>query len=82
MELEGKPAPELKSVGKGKVAITCDVENSELFIDGKFMGNTPATISLASGAHKVEVRGTDGKKWERELEVLADSELKLNATLR
>ena len=73
------PQPEHK--GKGKVSITADQEGAEIYIDGKFVGNTPALMSLPSGPHKIEVKARSGASWVRELEVLEDSEVKLSAVL-
>jgi hypothetical protein len=45
------------------------------------VGETPATFTLASGQHKVEVKNQTGQSWQRELEVLDGSEVKLTAKL-
>lgn len=67
--------------GKGHVAISADVDAADIYIDGKFVGNSPATFTLASGPHKVEVKDQNGMAWERSVEVLEDSEVKLSAHL-
>lgn len=67
--------------GKGHVSITADVEGAEVYIDGKFVGNAPATFALPSGTHKIEVRDQTGLVWQRDLEVLEDSDVKLTAKL-
>jgi hypothetical protein len=70
-----------QSNGKGRVSIQADVDTAEIFIDGKFVGNAPATFTLGSGPHKIEVRDQNGGSWQRDLEVLEDSDVKLNAKL-
>jgi S1-C subfamily serine protease len=67
--------------GKGHVSITADVEGADVYIDGKFVGNAPATFALPSGTHKIEVKDQTGAVWQRELEVLEDSDVKLTAKL-
>jgi S1-C subfamily serine protease len=65
--------------GKGKVTISADVENAEIYIDGNFVGNAPSTLTLQEGSHKVEVKSSGGT-WERDLRVLRDSEVLLKAS--
>lgn len=67
--------------GKGHVAVSADVEGAEIFIDGKFVGNAPATLTLSSGQHKIEVKDQNGAIWQRDLEVLEDSDVKLVAKI-
>jgi serine protease Do len=67
--------------GKAHVSITADVDGADVFIDGKLAGGTPASFSLASGHHKIEVKSQDGHIWQRELEILEDSDVKLTAHL-
>lgn len=67
--------------GKGHVSITADVEGADVYIDGKFVGNAPATFTLPSGTHKIEVKDQTGGVWQRDLEVLEDSDVKLTAKL-
>ena len=67
--------------GKGRVSVAADIEAADIYIDGKFVGNAPATFSLASGPHKIEVKDQSGGIWQRDLEVLEDSDVKLAAKL-
>jgi hypothetical protein len=67
--------------GKGRVSIVADIEGADVYIDGKLVGETPATFTLSSGQHKVEVKDQNGLSWQRELEVLDGSEVKLTAKL-
>ena len=68
------------SVGRGKVTISADVENAEIYIDGSFVGSAPSTLTLQEGSHKVEVKSSAGT-WEREMRVIGDSDVKLKATI-
>ena len=40
----------------GSVSAKSNPEGAEIFVDGKFMGQTPSTIPLAAGPHNVVVR--------------------------
>src|SRR6185437_14419373 len=71
------PAP---PTGHGEVAITCDVDDAEVYVDGKFVGQTPSKLQLASGIHHIDVK-SEGREWERDLEVLKDSRLTLHPDL-
>lgn len=67
--------------GQGEVAISCDQANAEIYVDGKFVGQTPSTLELASGTHHIEVKSEGRREWERDLEVLKESRLTLHAVL-
>jgi PEGA domain len=55
------------------------VSGAEIYIDGKFVGDTPANISLASGAHQITIKSTGKKDWSREIEVMKGSQVTLHA---
>jgi hypothetical protein len=65
----------------GTVSIASDPAGAEIYVDGKFVGQTPSKILLESGSHRVELRAAGRNKWERELEVTTDSELTLHPVL-
>lgn len=64
-----------KARGVGNVAIASDPAGAEVYVDGHFVGQTPATLHLASGAHRIELRASGKRDWSRELEVIKDSEV-------
>src|SRR5690348_3080073 len=82
---QGASAPVAASpaapAGHGEVAITCDVDDAEVYVDGKFVGQTPSKLQLASGIHHIEVKSDGGREWDRDLEVLKDSRLTLHPVL-
>jgi PEGA domain len=65
----------------GSVTIASDPAGAEIYVDGKFVGQTPSTIHLASGSHRVELKSQAKQDWERDLEVLKDSQLTLHPVL-
>jgi serine protease Do len=69
------------SVGDGSVTIQSDPENADIYVDGKFVGDTPSILPLSAGLHHVTVVAQGKKSWERELEVIQDGEIQLRAVL-
>jgi hypothetical protein len=66
-----------RAVGVGSVAILSDPVGAEVYVEGHFAGQTPATMHLASGAHRIELRASGIRDWSRQLEVIKDSEVTL-----
>lgn len=64
----------------GSVAIASDPPGADIYIDAKFVGQTPSTLRLPTGTHHVEVRAQGKPTWQRDLDVLKDSQLTLHAT--
>ena len=67
------------SADAGVLILSSEITGAEIYIDGKFVGDTPATISLASGAHQIIIKFTGKKDWSREIEVMKGSEVTLHA---
>jgi hypothetical protein len=65
----------------GSVTIASDPPGAEIYIDGKFVGQTPSTIQLSNGIHRIEMKYRGKQDWERDLEVLKDSQLTLHPVL-
>lgn len=65
----------------GSVLIQSDPPGADIYVDGKFVGQSPSTIHLASGSHRVEVKLQGRQTWSRDLEVLKDSQLTLHPVL-
>jgi len=57
------------------------VAAAEIEVDGAFVGNSPTTVQLAPGAHRIVVKH-GAKTWQRTLQVNAGSTITLNATLQ
>ena len=70
-----------KPRGASSASISSDPAGAEIYVDGKFAGQTPSKILLAAGSHRVELRASGMKSWDRDLEVTKDSELTLHPVL-
>jgi serine protease Do len=67
--------------GFGSVTISSDPDGAEVYLDGKFVGNTPATLRLPIGPHTVQLKLPGRTDWQRSIEVPKDSQLNLKAQL-
>lgn len=70
----------MPSTGVASVAITSNIPGSDIEVDGAFIGSTPTTVSLPSGAHQISVRNGNAL-WQRNLQVSGGSTVSLNAQL-
>jgi len=68
-------------VGTGSLTIASDPAGAEIYVDAHFVGQTPATLHLPAGPHRIELRANDKKNWSRELEVMKDSEVTVHPTM-
>jgi len=62
------------------IEITSSNAGAEIEVDGKFVGNTPSTIQISQGEHRIRVSNAS-KAWERIIQVSAGSKLSLTAIL-
>jgi serine protease Do len=65
----------------GTVTITSDPDGAEIFLDKKFVGNTPAKLKLPAGTHAILLKSPGCADWQRSLEILKDSSVTLKASL-
>jgi PEGA domain len=66
--------------GTANVTITSNTAGADIEVDGAYVGSTPSTLPLSSGAHQISVRGGNAM-WQRNLQINAGSSLTVNATL-
>ena len=64
-----------------KVTITSEPEGAEIYVDGSLAGSTPSTLSLPAGACTIMVKQAGFQDWQRDLRVIAGSEVSLRAVL-
>jgi Trypsin-like peptidase domain/PEGA domain len=67
--------------GFGTANVISDPLGAEIYVDGKFVGDTPSTLRLSAGPHKIRIEAEGKKPFERDLNVLKDSQVTLNAKL-
>jgi hypothetical protein len=65
----------------GVVIFSSETIGAEIYIDGKFVGDTPSTISLVSGTHQIVIKANGKKDWKREIEVMKGSQATLHPVL-
>ena len=70
-----------ESARTGYVTVKAEDEHCEVFIDGAFVGNSPAKLKLAEGLHVVEIKKAGFKDYRRELKVMPGSDLTVTAGL-
>ncbi|MGA8620137.1 MAG: trypsin-like peptidase domain-containing protein, partial [Candidatus Sulfotelmatobacter sp.] len=74
-------SPSSPRVGSAALVVSSDTESADIFVDDKFVGNTPSTLTLPSGTHTVRVEAANRVAWTRDIELLQDSNVNLRATL-
>jgi hypothetical protein len=65
----------------GTIEVRSTPDGVEVYVDGAFIGNAPATLKLAPGQHTIRVIQSGFKEWSREIAVQSGSEAHLSATL-
>jgi hypothetical protein len=73
----GGPSNEALSVIEVKSA----PDGADINVDGKFLGNTPSSVRLVPGDHKVTIEKSGFKPWERTVTVGPGASLTINPTL-
>jgi serine protease Do len=74
------PVPYAPLDGYGQLTITSEPDAAEIFIDGKFHGNAPATLKLPAGSHIILIKSPNRPDFTRTLELPKSSKLNLKAT--
>lgn len=88
-ESKEKLSPETKAAASqtpaaeapGTCTVTSNPDGAEIYSDGAFVGNAPATLKLAPGKHTIRLAHAGYKDWSREITVQSSSEVHLVATL-
>jgi hypothetical protein len=73
------PAANPSAEGYGQLTITSYPDAAEIFVDGKFVGNAPATLKLSAGPHAVLMKSPGRPDYSRTLDVPKSSKLTLKA---
>jgi hypothetical protein len=78
----GGGTPSSSSSSKtGFVSVSADDQTFEVFVDGAFVGNTPAKLKLSEGTHVIEVKKPGYKDYKKEIKVTEGCELTLRAVM-
>jgi hypothetical protein len=75
------PTPAAPAEGIGTVTLTTNPDGAEVYVDGQFYGNSPATLKLKPGKHTIGVKMANYKDWSREISTDAGSDAHLTAVL-
>jgi hypothetical protein len=65
----------------GSVNVSSDPIGAEIYVDGNFAGQTPSTLHVAGGIHRIEVKTEGRKSWVRELQITKGSSVSVRPTL-
>jgi hypothetical protein len=68
-------------LGVGSVELISSPDGADIYVDGAFVGNSPATLKLNPGPHAIRVTQSGYKDWSREITVQSGSQAHLTATL-
>jgi len=69
------------STTTGSIAVTSEPNGADVYADGAFVGNCPATLKLSPGKHSVKVSKSGYKDWNRDITVEGGSSVNLTASL-
>ncbi|HUO33425.1 MAG TPA: PEGA domain-containing protein [Candidatus Acidoferrum sp.] len=68
-------------MGNGTVKVQSGTMCADIYVDGNFVGQTPAEFLLAAGLHHLMIKAQGREAWERDVEVMKDSQVTLNPVL-
>jgi hypothetical protein len=63
------------------VAFASEPSGADVYVDGKFVGNTPSTLTLTVGSHEIRIEAAMLKSWSRKFEAVAGSRITIRAIL-
>jgi hypothetical protein len=62
------------------VSFISEPPGADIYVDDKFVGNTPSVITLSAGSHEIRMEDANRKPWTRKLETSAGSKITLRGT--
>lgn len=65
----------------GTVSLTSNPDGADVYVDGQFYGNSPATLKLKPGKHTIGVKMAGYKDWSRDISTDSGGESHLTAVL-
>jgi len=70
----------LSSTEQARVQVSSTPDGADIEVDGSFVGNTPSTMGVSAGEHKLSVKKSGFKPWERNISV-STGQVNVNAAL-
>ena len=67
--------------GIESMQVNSNPDGADVYVDGSFVGNAPATLKLKPGKHTITVKQSGYKDWSREVSTEAGAEAHISATL-
>jgi hypothetical protein len=64
------------------VTFVSDPPGADIYVDGKFMGDTPSMIIVPAGSHQIRVEAEKFTPWSRTFEASAGNKVTIRATLQ
>jgi hypothetical protein len=64
------------------VSFVSEPAGADIYVDGKFAGNTPSMLVLLPGAHELRIQAETSAPWSRQLEASAGSRVTIHAMLQ
>jgi PEGA domain len=64
------------------VSFVSEPQGADIYVDGKFVGNTPSMLNVAMGSHEIRIESEHFKPWSRTLETSAGSRITIRAPLQ
>jgi hypothetical protein len=65
----------------GTVVVASDPMGAEIYVDGDFVGQTPSTLHVSGGLHRVELKAGGRKTWTRKMQIKKGSQVSVKPTL-
>ena len=80
-KIQGEATAPCVATAASCVTFVSEPQNADIYVDGKFVGNTPSTLALPPGSHEIRVEAGGFKPWTRELASTAGSTVTIHASL-
>lgn len=76
-----EPSPAVQASEPSTIMVKSTPDGAEISVDGKFVGNSPASLKVAPGEHSLSIEKRGYKPWQRTMTVTAASTVTIDATL-
>jgi PEGA domain len=63
------------------ISVSSNPDGADVYTDGEFVGNAPATLKLSAGKHSIKITLAGYQDWSRDITTLVSSEAHLTAKL-